>query len=106
MISGKKIRVVEFSCQGAVIGGAILLLVGVGGLLLKREEAVEESEAVVTTREVMAEKTERRYDAKSGHFHIDIKAERKNQGLSSEVGDRVKDTIDAAGGLMEADGQK
>ena len=91
--------------KGAVIGGVLLLLVGVGGLLPKKEEAVEESEAVVTT--VMAEKTEESTTLEAVIF-VDIKGEVKKPGVyQMKVGDRVKDAIDAAGGLTaEADSQK
>ena len=91
--------------KGAVIGGVLLLLVGVGGLLPKKEEAVEESEAVVTT--VMAEKTEENTTLEAVIF-VDIKGEVKKPGVyQMKVGDRVKDALDAAGGLTaEADSQK
>ena len=91
--------------KGAVIGGVLLLLVGVGGLLPKKEEAVEESEAVVTT--VLAEKTEENTTLEAVIF-VDIKGEVKKPGVyQMKVGDRVKDAIDAAGGLTaEADSQK
>ena len=91
--------------KGAVIGGVLLLLVGVGGLLPKKEEAVEESEAVVTT--VMAEKTEESTTLEAVIF-VDIKGEVKNPGVyQMKVGDRVKDALEAAGGLTEeADSQK
>ena len=91
--------------KGAVIGGVLLLLVGVGGLLPKKEEAVEESEAVVTT--VMAEKTEESTTLEAVIF-VDIKGEVKKPGVyQMKVGDRVKDALEAAGGLTEeADSQK
>ena len=91
--------------KGAVIGGVLLLLVGVGGLLPKKEEAVEESEAVVTT--VMAEKTEESTTLEAVIF-VDIKGEVKKPGVyQMKVGDRVKDALDAAGGLTdEADRHK
>jgi len=91
--------------KGAVIGGVLLLLVGVGGLLPKKEEAVEESEALVTT--VLAEKTEENTTLEAVIF-VDIKGEVKKPGVyQMKVGDRVKDAIDAAGGLTaEADSQK
>ena len=91
--------------KGAVIGGVLLLLVGVGGLLPKKEEAVEESEALVTT--VLAEKTEENTTLEALIF-VDIKGEVKKPGVyQMKVGDRVKDAIDAAGGLTaEADSQK
>ena len=91
--------------KGAVIAGILLLLVGVVGLLPKKEEAVEESEAVVTT--VLVEKTEESTTLEAVIF-VDIKGEVKNPGVyQMKVGDRVKDAIDAAGGLTaEADSQK
>ena len=95
----------SLAVKGAVIGGVLLLLVGVGGLLPKKEEAVEESEAVVTT--VLAEKTEENTTLEAVIF-VDIKGEVKKPGVyQMKVGDRVKDAIDAAGGLTaEADSQK
>ena len=89
----------------AVIAGVLLLLVGVGGLLPKKEEAVEESEAVVTT--VLAEKAEENTTLKAVIF-VDIKGAVKKPGVyQMKAGDRVKDAIDAAGGLTaEADSQK
>ena len=95
----------SLAVKGAVIGGVLLLLVGVGGLLPKKEEAVEESEAVVTT--VMAEKTEESTTLEAVIF-VDIKGAVKKPGVyQMKVGDRVKDAIDAAGGLTaEADSQK
>ena len=91
--------------KGAVIAGILLLLVGVGGLLPKKEEAVEESEAVVTT--VLAEKTEESTTLETVIF-VDIKGEVKKPGVyQMKAGDRVKDALDAAGGLTaEADSQK
>ena len=91
--------------KGAVIGGVLLLLVGVGGLLPKKEEAVEESEAVVTT--VLAEKTEENTTLEAVIF-VDIKGAVKKPGVyQMKAGVRVKDAIDAAGGLTaEADSQK
>ena len=91
--------------KGAVIAGILLLLVGVGGLLPKKEEAVEESEAVVTT--VLAEKMEESTTLEAVIF-VDIKGEVKKPGVyQMKAGDRVKDAIDAAGGLTaEADSQK
>ena len=91
--------------KGAVIAGILLLLVGVGGLLPKKEEAVEESEAVVTT--VLAEKTEENTTQETVIF-VDIKGAVKKPGVyQMKVGDRVKDALDAAGGLtVEADSQK
>ena len=91
--------------KGAVIGGVLLLLVGVGGLLLKKDEVVEETEAVVTT--VLAEKTEESTTLEAVIF-VDIKGAVKKPGVyQMKAGDRVKDAIDAAGGLTaEADSQK
>ena len=37
LMSGKKMGVVELVGQGAVIGGILLILVGVGGLFLKKK---------------------------------------------------------------------
>ena len=95
----------SLAIKSAVIGGVLLLLVGVGGLLPKKEEAVEESEAVVTT--VLAEKTEENTTLEAVIF-VDIKGEVKKPGVyQMKAGDRVKDAIDAAGGLTaEADSQK
>ena len=95
----------SLAIKSAVIGGVLLLLVGVGGLLPKKEEAVEESEAVVTT--VLAEKTEENTTLKAVIF-VDIKGAVKKPGVyQMKAGDRVKDAIDAAGGLTaEADSQK
>lgn len=95
----------SLAVKGAVIGGVLLLLVSVGGLLPKKEEAVEETEAAVTT--VMAEKTEESTTLEAVIF-VDIKGEVKKPGVyQMKVGDRVKDAIDAAGGLTaEADSQK
>ena len=95
----------SLAVKGAVIGGVLLLLVGVGGLLPKKEEAVEESEAVVTT--VLAEKTEESTTLEAVIF-VDIKGAVKKPGIyQMKVGDRVKDALDAAGGLTEeADSQK
>ena len=95
----------SLAIKSAVIGGVLLLLVGVGGLLPKKEEAVEESEALVTT--VLAEKTEENTTLEAVIF-VDIKGEVKNPGVyQMKVGDRVKDALDAAGGLTaEADSQK
>ena len=77
----------------------------VGGLLPKKEEAVEETEAAITT--VMAEKTEESTTLEAVIF-VDIKGEVKKPGVyQMKVGDRVKDALDAAGGLTaEADSQK
>ena len=95
----------SLAVKGAVIAGVLLLLVGVAGLLPKKEEAVEESEAVVTT--VLAEKTEENTTQETVIF-VDIKGAVKKPGVyQMKVGDRVKDAIDAAGGLTaEADSQK
>ena len=95
----------SLAIKSAVIGGVLLLLVGVGGLLPKKEEAVEESEAVVTT--VLAEKTEENTTLEAVIF-VDIKGDVKKPGVyQMKAGDRVKDAIDAAGGLTaEADSQK
>ena len=91
--------------KGAVIAVVLLLLVGVGGLLPKKEESVEEIEAVVTT--VLAEKTEESSTQEAVIF-VDIKGEVKKPGVyQMKAGDRVKDALDAAGGLTEeADSQK
>ena len=95
----------SLAVKGAIIAGVLLLLVGVGGLLPKNEEAVEESEAVVTT--VLAEKTEESTTLEAVIF-VDIKGAVKKPGVyQMKVGDRVKDALDAAGGLTaEADSQK
>ena len=95
----------SLSAKTAVIGGVLLILVGVGGLFSKKEESVEETEVVVTT--VLAEKTEVSTTQETVIF-VDIKGAVKNPGVyQMKVGDRVKDAIDAAGGLTEeADSQK
>ena len=95
----------SLAVKGAVIAVVLLLLVAVGGLLPKKEEAVEESEAVVTT--VLAEKTEESTTLEAVIF-VDIKGAVKKPGIyQMKVGDRVKDALDAAGGLTEeADSQK
>jgi comE operon protein 1 len=95
----------SLSAKAAVIGGILLILVGVGGLFSKKEESVEETEVVVTT--VLAEKTEVSTTQETVIF-VDIKGAVKNPGVyQMKVGDRVKDAIDAAGGLTEeADSQK
>ena len=95
----------SLAVKGAVIGGAILLLVGVGGLFSKKEEAVEELAVVETT--VLAEKTEVSTTQETVIF-VDIKGAVKNPGVyQMKAGDRVKDALDAAGGLTdEADSQK
>jgi len=60
----------------------------------KKEEAVEETEAAITT--VMAEKTEESTTLEAVIF-VDIKGEVKKPGVyQMKVGDRVKDAIDAA----------
>ena len=91
--------------KGAVIGGVLLLLVGVGGLFSKKEEAVEELAEVETT--MLAEKTEVSTTQEAVIF-VDIKGAVKNPGVyQMKAGDRVKDALDAAGGLTgEADSQK
>ena len=91
--------------KGAVIGGILLLLVGVGGLFSKKEEAVEDVTVVETT--VLAEKTEVSTSQETIIF-VDIKGAVKNPGIyQMKAGDRVKDALDAAGGLTdEADSQK
>ncbi len=91
--------------KGAVIGGVLLLLVGVGGLFSKKEEAVEDVTVVETT--VPAEKTEVSTMQEVVIF-VDIKGAVKNPGVyQMKSGDRVKDALDAAGGLTdEADSQK
>lgn len=95
----------SLSAKAAVIGGILLILVGVGGLFSKKEESVEETEVVVTT--VMAEKTEESTTQETVIF-VDVKGAVKNPGVyQMKVGDRVKDALDAAGGLTEeADSQK
>ena len=95
----------SLSAKGAVIAVVLLLLVAVGGLLPKKEEAVEETEVVVTT--VLAEKTEVSTTQETVIF-VDIKGEVKKPGVyQMKAGDRVKDALDAAGGLTEeADSQK
>ena len=95
----------SLTVKGAVIGGVLLLLVGVGGLFSKKEEAVEELAVVETT--VLAEKTEVSTTQEAVIF-VDIKGAVKNPGVyQMKVGDRVKDALEAAGGLTEeADSQK
>ena len=95
----------SLTVKGAVIGGMLLLLVGVGGLFSKKEEAVEELAVVETT--VLAEKTEVSTTQEAVIF-VDIKGAVKNPGVyQMKAGDRVKDALDAAGGLTdEADSQK
>ena len=95
----------SLSAKAAVIGGILLILVGVGGLFSKKEESVEETTVVEMT--VLAEKTEVSTTQETVIF-VDIKGEVKKPGVyQMKVGDRVKDAIDAAGGLTaEADSQK
>ena len=95
----------SLAVKGAVIGGILLILVGVGGLFSKKEESVEETTVVETT--VLAEKTEASTTQETVIF-VDIKGAVKNPGVyQMKVGDRVKDALDAAGGLTaEADSQK
>ena len=95
----------SLSAKAAVIGGILLILVGVGGLFSKKEESVEETEVVVTT--VLAVKTEVSTTQETVIF-VDIKGAVKNPGVyQMKVGDRVKDALEAAGGLTEeADSQK
>ena len=95
----------SLSAKAAVIGGILLILVGVGGLFSKKEESVEETTAVETT--VLAEKTEVSTTQETVIF-VDIKGAVKNPGVyQMKVGDRVKDALEAAGGLTaEADSQK
>ena len=91
--------------KGAVIGGILLILVGVGGLFSKKEESVEGTTVVETT--MLVEKTEVSTTQETVIF-VDIKGAVKNPGVyQMKVGDRVKDALDAAGGLTEeADSQK
>ena len=95
----------SLTVKGAVIGGVLLLLVGAGGLFSKKEEAVEELTVVETT--ALAEKTEVSTTQEAVIF-VDIKGAVKNPGVyQMKSGDRVKDALDAAGGLTdEADSQK
>ena len=95
----------SLSVKAAVIGGVLLLLVGVGGLFSKKEEAVEDVTVVETT--MLAEKTEVSTTQEAVIF-VDIKGAVKNPGVyQMKSGDRVKDALDAAGGLTgEADSQK
>ena len=95
----------SLTVKGAVIGGVLLLLVGVGGLFSKKEEDVEELAVVETT--ALAEKTEVSTTQEAVIF-VDIKGAVKNPGVyQMKAGDRVKDALDAAGGLTgEADSQK
>lgn len=95
----------SLSAKAAVIGGILLILVGVGGLFSKKEESVEGTTVVETT--MLVEKTEVSTTQETVIF-VDIKGEVKNPGVyQMKVGDRVKDALDAAGGLTEeADSQK
>ena len=95
----------SLTVKGAVIGGVLLLLVGVGGLFSKKEETVEDVTVVETT--VLAEKTEVSTTQEAVIF-VDIKGAVNNPGVyQMKSGDRVKDALDAAGGLTdEADSQK
>lgn len=95
----------SLSAKAAVIGGILLILVGVGGFFSKKEESVEETTVVETT--VVAEKAEVSTTQETVIF-VDIKGVVKNPGVyQMKVGDRVKDALDAAGGLTaEADSQK
>lgn len=95
----------SLSAKAAVIGGILLILVGVGGLFSKKEESVEETTVVETT--VLAEKTELSTTQETVIF-VDVKGAVKNPGVyQMKVGDRVKDALEAAGGLTEeADSQK
>ena len=95
----------SLSAKAAVIGGILLILVGLGGLFSKKEESMEETEIVVTT--VLAEKTEVGTTQETVIF-VDIKGAVKNPGVyQMKAGDRVKDALEAAGGLTdEADSQK
>ena len=95
----------SLSAKAAVVGGILLILVGVGGLFSKREESVEGTTVVETT--MLVEKTEVSTTQGTVIF-VDIKGAVKNPGVyQMKVGDRVKDALDAAGGLTaEADSQK
>lgn len=95
----------SLSAKAAVIGGILLILVGVGGLFSKKEESVEETTVVETT--MLAEKSEVSTTQETVIF-VDIKGAVKNPGVyQMKAGDRVKDALDAAGGLTdEADSQK
>ena len=94
----------SLTVKGAVIGG-VLLLGGIGGVLSKKEESVEETTVVETT--MLAEKTEVSTTQEAVIF-VDIKGAVKNPGVyQMKIGYRVKDALDAAGGLTgEADCQK
>ena len=95
----------SLSAKAAVIGGILLILVGVGGLFSKKEESVEGTTVVETT--MLVEKAEVSTTQETVIF-VDIKGAVKNPGVyQMKVGDRVKDALDAAGGLTEeADSQK
>lgn len=95
----------SLSAKAAVIGGVLLILVGVGGFFSKKEESVEETTVVETT--MLVEKTEVS-TAQEAVIFVDIKGAVKNPGVyQMKVGDRVKDALEAAGGLTaEADSQK
>ena len=95
----------SLSAKAAVVGGILLILVGVGGLFSKREESVEGTTVVETT--MLVEKTEVSTTQETVIF-VDIKGAVKKPGIyQMKVGDRVKDALDAAGGLTEeADSQK
>jgi len=95
----------SLSAKAAVIGGILLILVGVGGLFSKKEESVEGTTVVETT--MLVEKTEVSTTQETVIF-VDIKGAVKNPGVyQMKVGDRVKDALEAAGGLTgEADSQK
>ena len=95
----------SLSAKAAVIGGVLLLFVGVGGLFPKKEETVEDVTVVETS--ILAEKTEVSSTQETVIF-VDIKGAVKNPGVyQMKSGDRVKDALDAAGGLTgEADSQK
>ena len=95
----------SLSAKAALIGGILLILVGMGSLFSKKEESVEETTVVEMT--VLAEKTEVSTTQETVIF-VDIKGAVKNPGVyQMKVGDRVKDALDAAGGLKEeADSQK
>jgi len=95
----------SLSAKAAVVGGILLILVGVGGLFSKREESVEGTTVVETT--MLVEKTEVSTTQETVIF-VDIKGEVKKPGVyQMKAGDRVKDALEAAGGLTEeADSQK
>ena len=95
----------SLSAKAAVVGGILLILVGVGGLFSKKEESVEGTTVVETT--MLVEKTEVSTTQETVIF-VDIKGAVKNPGVyQMKIGDRVKDALDAAGGLTEeADSQK